>query len=235
MIAVVTTDRPRPCVFRCSSGHCFQNKALFSRGDDEILDEEEAPVEETPRLKSTITSGATRKQKRQRAPTRTLFGDVKSASLPEKDSFQTERCTRLFCSPQGRGFKDSMDVDQRFSGKYDTLESGTGPGPAKCVHEEAQEDDIHEAFAEYGEIQNMHLNLDRRTGFVKVRYDEERPLYCENLTARMIYEGYAMLEYEGKKEAQAAIDSLNGTQLLDQTISVTWAFSKGPLKKSGKK
>lgn len=43
-------------------------------------------------------------------------------------------------------------------------------------------------------------------------------------------QGYALIEYEHKKEAEKAIEEMNGKTLLDKEIHVDWVFSQGPKK-----
>ncbi|KAK8683236.1 hypothetical protein V6N13_039301 [Hibiscus sabdariffa] len=164
----------------------------FEPEDDDLMDEDAAgdasPQAAMPKLKSAITGGAST-----------------SLSGPKKT--------------KGRGFRDEgADRQSRLASRvFESLGTDGGPGPQRSiegwiilvsgVHEEAQEDDLHNAFGEFGEIKNLHLNLDRRTGFVK---------------------GYALIEYEKFEEAKNAISTMDGAELLTQTINVDWAFSNGP-------
>lgn len=46
----------------------------------------------------------------------------------------------------------------------------------------------------------------------------------------MCAQGYALVEFESKAEAQAAIDDTDGQDIFGQVVSVDWAFWNGPSK-----
>lgn len=112
-------------------------------------------------------------------------------------------------------YHGSAGVFQRLDGQM--TDENHDQGPARSIEgwivivtgvdEEAQEEDIHQPFGEFGAVKNLHFNLDRRTGYAK---------------------GYAFIEYEEYREAQKAIEQMDGKVLLQRTIHVDWAFNKMP-------
>ncbi|XP_039014263.1 RNA-binding protein Y14-like, partial [Hibiscus syriacus] len=163
----------------------------FEPEDNDLMDEDAAgdasPQFAMPKLKFAVTGDAST-----------------SISGPKKT--------------KGRGFRDE-DVSRQSrlaSCDFESLGTDDGLGPQRSiegwiilvsgVHEEGQEDDLHNAFGEFREIKNLHLNLDNVSSF----------------------QGYALIEYEKFEEAKNAISTMDGAELLTQTIKVDWALSNGP-------
>lgn len=114
---------------------------------------------------------------------------------------------------KGRGHKGSTS-DEVQHGVFESADETSGPVKSiegwivfvANVHEEAQEEDILDKFGEFGQVNNIHVNLDRRTGFVK---------------------GYALVEYSDQAEAETAITSMHNTDMFGQPVAVDWAFRQG--------
>eukprot|EP00029_Vermamoeba_vermiformis_P000335 TRINITY_DN10377_c0_g1_i1.p1 TRINITY_DN10377_c0_g1~~TRINITY_DN10377_c0_g1_i1.p1 ORF type:complete len:169 (+),score=67.19 TRINITY_DN10377_c0_g1_i1:24-509(+) len=122
---------------------------------------------------------------------------------------------------RGRGGIEPMDAadSERYSGQgavferldNDNLEPGQ---PIKSVegwivfvsgvHEEATEEELMDKFADFGEIRNIQMPLDRRTGFVK---------------------GYALIEFGAREEAQQAIETMHGKAFMNKPLNVDWCFA----------
>ena len=67
------------------------------------------------------------------------------------------------------------------------------------------QDDLHTAFAAYGGVERVNIVTDRDTGQSR---------------------GFAFVEMTDPKDAQAAIDHLNGTELHGRTLNVNEARPK---------
>ncbi len=73
------------------------------------------------------------------------------------------------------------------------------------IHPEASEDHIYDLFTEYGSIKNVHINMDRNSGFLK---------------------GYALLEFEHLKVAEAVVENVNGKLFYGKNLKVSYAFKR---------
>lgn len=130
----------------------------------------------------------------------------------------TNRLKSTVVKRKGRGFsrtdEDNMTIGLKQVIEFDTLEQGTADHLQKSIegwvvfvsglNEEINEEELHDRFSEFGNIKDLKLPLDHRTGYAK---------------------GYALLKYQSFQEAKAAVNQMNGDIFMNCMISCDFAFT----------
>lgn len=130
----------------------------------------------------------------------------------------TNRLKSAVIKRKGRGFsrtdEDNIAIGLKQVTEFDTLEQGAAGHVQKSIegwvvfvcglNEEINEEELHDRFSEFGNIKDLKLPLNHRTGYSK---------------------GYALLKYQSFQEAKAAVDQMNGDIFMNCMISCDFAFN----------
>ena len=150
------------------------------------------------------------------SPTTMTMADMQDIQISlTVDTLDTVDVPMTDRKKKGRGFAKENSYQKNEIVDYESLQDFSKEFHQKSiegwillatgVHEEASEEDLLDLFSDYGVVKNLHLNLDRRTGYVK---------------------GYALLEYSSIDEAKAAIAA--EVVLLGKKLTVDFAFVRRP-------
>ncbi|KRX48387.1 RNA-binding protein 8A [Trichinella murrelli] len=144
---------------------------------------------------------------------RQLSGDEDDVDeVITEDDIQDDRAVTIQ-QFRGRGMKKFLNVEANRIGDEEGEDEErvlTVDGWTIIVsnlHQEAEEDEIKQAFEDFGPVKTINILLNRETGYLT---------------------GVAIIEYEVYDMALEAVQTMNGATFLGKKLKVDWLFIEKP-------